>query len=104
MAAISPEKKDDNPYNLPSGNSLMKNLYYYYNLYEIGEELMNRTIQDPGLSGIIHFLICMSYILISFLVKEKELLFVTQNVAERLGQLVDNGKFYVNTIIYSSNL
>jgi len=37
-AAISPESKDDNPYNLPTG-----------------EELMNRPIEEPGLSGIVKF-------------------------------------------------
>ena len=57
-AIVSPEKKDENPYNLPTG-----------------EELMNRPIDDPALS-----------------LKEKELLFVSQNVAERLGHLTFNGK------------
>ena len=33
-AAVSPESKDSNPYNLPTG-----------------EELMNRPIDDPSLSG-----------------------------------------------------
>ena len=39
-AAISPESKDDdNAYNLPTG-----------------EELMNRPIEEPGLSGIVKLL------------------------------------------------
>lgn len=45
-----------------------------YNLPS-GEELMNRPIDDPALS-----------------VKEKELLFVSQNVAERLSHLKFNGR------------